>query len=1107
MPPTAKETPAPPAAPAAWVLPNRAQFLDWVPSAFKKSLSKTAAAAAKLFPHQAFVRDYLQHAGPYRGMLLYHGLGAGKTCAAITTSTKLFEDTDGLRKPVVFLPASLRQNFIDEIKKCGPVWMRPQQEWVFMPNPDGDADIGEKVHPYAPPPGALVAQHGGLWVPASLASPPPSFTETKTKAKTGKRKGSGTLGQVAFDRLSTDSQNQIRRQIDAMIDAHYTFYAYNGLQGKHVTALEKGKLNVFDHKVIIIDEVHNFVSRVMNGRILIRLYQLLMEAKDAKMILLSGTPIINRPNELSYIMNLATGYVPVVTLRYQASSTFSDERVKTFLKEHPHVDDAELRDDDTTITLTLVPDGFERKSSDSYGLVRTSDGEEEGAGEQEGAGAKDLNARVLAIKDQLRKMGIVFADDATAAAKKPKGKAKKAQKGGDGNDSGDDDADWVLAGGAPKKAAAAKGPVKPYEVAYETRLPFDAEAMTDRFLDFETSKLKNPDMLTRRLLGAVSYFHTFPKEIYPTLLEPKLVKAKMTETQFSKYSELRDKEIEIELRAKKNKKKRSGSNKDSGAGGSSGGKKNPFADNGGVYRTFSRALCNFVFPESIPRPFPYNLRASARELDRVEEEQSDYKKTQEGMKDAANDMVEEGLLERTDMDAELDDAQSEAGDASDAESGNAEAKENASREQRGGAPKAKPKSKKMAAAAEDFQNTYLRIIGEAKAALAANPVFLTTDLGEYSPKMAKMIKSIQKAPGSCLVYSQFRMVEGLGVLSLALDAHGFVELKVRKTGLGGASSSKGRGRGKKAASSASTAGSWELDLAKADYHKPKYIRFTSDKEATKILMDIFNSNVKDLPPNIAKVLPELHSVPENAEDAASRRQLNLYGSIVKVMMVTQSGSEGISLKNVRQVHVMEPYWNDVRIKQVIGRAVRAHSHVDLPDKDRNVQVFMYQSVLDEEMARKNYRIRTIDQGTTSDAFVAKLAQKKKVIVDQLMDALRRAAVDCRMQANQSDCFKVPSNWQADRRISPAAIALEQTDEEQSRRLETRTTKVTKELKELLIKGRRYYYEKGTEALYDVEQSKAKGKLVQVGHMVIKQNPETGKKVRAAVWDANANANA
>ena len=46
-------------------------------------------------------------------------------------------------------------------------------------------------------------------------------------------------------------------------------------------------------------------------------------------------------------------------------------------------------------------------------------------------------------------------------------------------------------------------------------------------------------------------------------------------------------------------------------------------------------------------------------------------------------------------------------------------------------------------------------------------------------------------------------------------------------------------------------------------------------------------------------------------------------------MITASGAEGISLKNVRFVHIMEPYWHPVK-RQVIGRARRICSHADLP---------------------------------------------------------------------------------------------------------------------------------------------------------------------------------
>ena len=61
-------------------------------------------------------------------------------------------------------------------------------------------------------------------------------------------------------------------------------------------------------------------------------------------------------------------------------------------------------------------------------------------------------------------------------------------------------------------------------------------------------------------------------------------------------------------------------------------------------------------------------------------------------------------------------------------------------------------------------------------------------------------------------------------------------------------------------------------------------------------------------------------VPGPAEQLNVMSSNNLYGEIIKVLMITASGAEGISLRNVRYVHITEPYWHPVRMQQVIGRA-------------------------------------------------------------------------------------------------------------------------------------------------------------------------------------------
>ena len=78
-----------------------------------------------LLTHQKIVRDYLNLYTPYRGVLLYHGLGSGKTCSSIALAEGMKSD-----KPVfVLTPASLKMNFFSEMKKCGDELYKKNQFW------------------------------------------------------------------------------------------------------------------------------------------------------------------------------------------------------------------------------------------------------------------------------------------------------------------------------------------------------------------------------------------------------------------------------------------------------------------------------------------------------------------------------------------------------------------------------------------------------------------------------------------------------------------------------------------------------------------------------------------------------------------------------------------------------------------------------------------------------------------------------------------------------------------------------------------------------------------------------------------------------------------
>ena len=120
----------------------------------------------------------------------------------------------------------------------------------------------------------------------------------------------------------------------------------------------------------------------------------------------------------------------------------------------------------------------------------------------------------------------------------------------------------------------------------------------------------------------------------------------------------------------------------------------------------------------------------------------------------------------------------------------------------------------------------------------------------------------------------------------------------------------------------------QINIKEEDIGKPTFALYTGTEssEEKEIIRNIFNGNWGSIPSELSERLRQISSN-------------NNYGEIIKIFMITASGAEGISLTNVRFVHLLEPYWHPVRLEQVIGRARRICSHNSLPEKDRTVNVF------------------------------------------------------------------------------------------------------------------------------------------------------------------------
>jgi hypothetical protein len=269
---------------------------------------------------------------------------------------------------------------------------------------------------------------------------------------------------------------------------------------------------------------------------------------------------------------------------------------------------------------------------------------------------------------------------------------------------------------------------------------------------------------------------------------------------------------------------------------------------------------------------------------------------------------------------------------------------------------------------------YKRAINDSLAYLKTNKErLLNLDMLKIlSPKFLAMVESIQSKdhPGLHLVYSQFRSMEGIGIFALALEANGYARFKIKRSG----------------------SDSWEMDMSDADLGKPTYALYTGteDSEEREIIRNIYNGDWKNIPNNISTQL-------------LAQSSNNNMGEIVKVLMITSAGSEGINLRNTRYVHIMEPYWHPVRIEQVIGRARRICSHQGLEEQYRTVEVFIYLMVFTKEQLDSDsaIEIKLKDFSKippylpqTSDENLFEILSRKEGLSSQLLMGIKEASVDC-----------------------------------------------------------------------------------------------------------------
>lgn len=216
----------------------------------------------------------------------------------------------------------------------------------------------------------------------------------------------------------------------------------------------------------------------------------------------------------------------------------------------------------------------------------------------------------------------------------------------------------------------------------------------------------------------------------------------------------------------------------------------------------------------------------------------------------------------------------------------------------------------------------------------------------YSPKMGRIINNIMKHPQQVgIVYSQFVSGEGIAIFAKILETHGYVSYDAQEQ--------------------------QENEYGMQIQHK-KYAILTGDID----------------PDDRTALIRDFNSVE------------NISGQKISLLLLSSAVAEGIDLKRIRHVHIMEPFWNYARINQVETRAIRYLSHADLPPEQQNVQVYIYLSDYPKDYPKSKIKEPTTD----IDLYNASISNMK--IINEFLRAMAESSFDCPLhKANMPDEVK------------------------------------------------------------------------------------------------------
>tara|TARA_Y100001958_G_C21247647_1_gene579262 strand:+ start:3414 stop:7013 length:3600 start_codon:yes stop_codon:yes gene_type:complete len=231
--------------------------------------------------------------------------------------------------------------------------------------------------------------------------------------------------------------------------------------------------------------------------------------------------------------------------------------------------------------------------------------------------------------------------------------------------------------------------------------------------------------------------------------------------------------------------------------------------------------------------------------------------------------------------------------------------------------------------------------------------FLQFDkLNQYSCKFHLLLETIRSTKGIIFIYSRY-ISSSIIPLQLALEENGYGRYNAKDI-----LNKKGRKIEK-----ISYDGYTEDECKKLNktFKQAKYIVLSGEEDSKNNVLELQKLN----------------------------NSSNKYGQDIKIIIGSEVTKEGIDMKRVREIHIIEPWYHLNRIEQIIGRGIRYCSHKDLQKNEKNVTIYKYCS----------YSELNIE---SSDIYMYRRAEIKSRDILQIENVLQKNAVDCSIFKNLNE---------------------------------------------------------------------------------------------------------